>query len=728
MPPIDANSEVAGSLSAFDLLHPGVQRQLWNMQWTQLRPLQAQAIRELMGSSADLILSAGTASGKTEAAFLPVLSKIADLPPGSVRALYVGPLKALINDQFSRIGDLCGHLEVPVHHWHGDVSATHKAQLIKAPGGVLLITPESLESLFVNRSEYVVKLFGGLRFVVIDELHSFLDNERGLHLRSLLYRLAAVVRELEPFRFIALSATIGDPSLAKRFLRPNDPELVRMIAEDSDHKELKLRIYGYRSVPTNDDQRPAHVEQMAADLVKHCHGAANLIFANAKAQVEELADVCQGLGKKQGLADRFLVHHGSLSAEIRQDAEATLKSGTMATAFCSSTLEMGIDIGSVKMVGQVGPPWSVASLKQRAGRGGRRDGEARILRMYIACENPGPESNLFDRLHLDLIQAIAVTELMLSGWVEPPSPPVCDLSTLTQQIISVIAQTGGIRADQLYQRLCAEGAFGDVEQPLFLRLLRQLASTDVLEQMPEGDLILGLVGERLRKDKGFYAVFPTPEEFVVLHGAERVGTVSAAVEPGEHLLLAGRRWQVTLVDQERLELYVKPARGWKAPKFSGGTGVIHARIREKMREVLGGVLPFVYLDPNADRLLSEARRTAAAAAACTAKVIPLGPRKTALMTWTGNRTHDTLRLLFAASNTEPGDEQIALVFDLPSDQVIRAARQIASREYTSVGAAKLSGRGLGRKYDWLLDRELLAISVARGWIDVNGAIGSVVDL
>jgi ATP-dependent Lhr-like helicase len=168
------------------------------MQWTNLRPLQVDAIRYLLQTEGDAILSAATASGKTEAAFLPILSKIAAQPRDSVRVIYVGPLKALINDQFGRIEELCNHLDVPVHRWHGDVPASKKAKLVQNPGGVLLITPESLESLFINRSSALRSLFGGLEFVVVDELHSFLDNERGLHLRSLLSRLNGVA--VLPFR------------------------------------------------------------------------------------------------------------------------------------------------------------------------------------------------------------------------------------------------------------------------------------------------------------------------------------------------------------------------------------------------------------------------------------------------------------------------------------------------------------------------------------------------
>src|SRR5688500_4522407 len=172
------------------------------MGWTKLRTLQVESIRHVLRSLDDLLICAATASGKTEAAFLPILSKIADEPVGSVRAIYVGPLKALINDQFERVGELCAYLEVTVYSWHGDVTASKKANQVQSAGGVLLITPESLESLFVNRSQHLSRLFAGLRFVVIDELHSFLDNERGLHLLSLLGSVQGVRGPDAPFRRI----------------------------------------------------------------------------------------------------------------------------------------------------------------------------------------------------------------------------------------------------------------------------------------------------------------------------------------------------------------------------------------------------------------------------------------------------------------------------------------------------------------------------------------------
>src|SRR5689334_13802890 len=230
-------------MTAFELLHASVQRKLWDMKWTELRPIQVDAIEYLLGGSpTDCILASPTASGKTEAAFLPVLSAIADDPRGGVRAMYIGPLKALIDDQFGRLEELCGRMEMPVHRWHGDVGEGARSTLLAAPSGVLLITPESLEAMFVLRPTQLPALFGRLAYVVIDETHAFLGTERGAQLISQLHRLR-IRTGTDPIR-IGLSATLGDRDAACRWLR-RDGRPVRVIDPPSDSSEIKLRVRGF---------------------------------------------------------------------------------------------------------------------------------------------------------------------------------------------------------------------------------------------------------------------------------------------------------------------------------------------------------------------------------------------------------------------------------------------------------------------------------------------------
>ncbi len=199
--------------TAHSRLHPDLQLALWKMEWRELRAIQKDAIEAWFTSKDHLLISANTAGGKTEAAFLPALSSVAaDRGQGSVRILYVGPLKALINDQCRRIEELCSHAEIPVHRWHGDVNQSAKKNLLKHPSGVLLITPESLEAMLMLRGLEIPTVFPNLETVIVDELHAFLENERGHQLATLLNRLDWARQGKA--RRIGLSATIGDTNVA----------------------------------------------------------------------------------------------------------------------------------------------------------------------------------------------------------------------------------------------------------------------------------------------------------------------------------------------------------------------------------------------------------------------------------------------------------------------------------------------------------------------------------
>ncbi|HEX5399679.1 MAG TPA: DEAD/DEAH box helicase [Verrucomicrobiae bacterium] len=233
--------------AVFSLLHPGVQEAVWKMGWKRFLPIQAQAIHAICETKNHLLICAHTAGGKTEAAFMPIISQIAAIPQPSVQAIYVGPLKALINDQFRRLEELCARLEIPVHRWHGDVPANQKKKLRENPSGILLITPESLESNFINFGNKVPGVYRHLSSVVIDELHSFLGNERGVHLQSLLSRLQNAA-DCTP-RLVGLSATLADPQLARAFLAPDAVESVQVIQDTSAKREIKFGIKTFLEPP-----------------------------------------------------------------------------------------------------------------------------------------------------------------------------------------------------------------------------------------------------------------------------------------------------------------------------------------------------------------------------------------------------------------------------------------------------------------------------------------------
>lgn len=720
--------------SAFEMLDRCVQRQLYAMKWPSLRPIQVRAIKSYLGSDHDLLLMAETAAGKTEAAFLPILSAIAEESVGSVRALYVGPLKALINDQFGRIETLCTHLEMPVHRWHGDVGAASKDALTKRPGGVLLITPESLESLLINRPARLPALFGGLRAIVIDELHAFLTGERGLHLASLLTRIARYRNECDPpSRLIGLSATIGDPQIAQRYLNPSDYGRVDIIRDDGAATEILLRLHGYDAWKLATETSPDDTEAdsgedlepdglvtaaIAEDLVEHCRSHSNLVFANAKGDIEILADLANENCRLSGLPEAFLVHHGSLSKEVREDTEAAMKSSRARTTICSSTLEMGIDIGSVRLIGQVGAPWSVASLKQRMGRSGRKPGESRRLRCYVDCTTSAESANPIALLPLELLQTVAVCELMLEGWVEPPPSGALDLSTLSHQIISTIAEMGAATAAELHQRLCREGPFGSASEEVFVRLLRALGAADIVEQGADGKLILGLVGERLRSRRDFYAAFATSAEYTVLASSRVLGTLPMATlpQPGDHIVFAARRWQITGVDTDRQELYVEPAKRRKRPKFISAGGSIHHRVVDRMMTILAADIVLPYLDATAREALAAARRYAAAHRLAERRRFALNAKTTMWLTWTGAAETQTYEAVLASVGVDSRNEQVGLVCRCSLEDLEAILARWSTKLPDLRALAEHVQPKRRRKYDEYLPDDLLDDAIASGLV------------
>lgn len=698
------------SQAAFALLHPGVQRAIFEMGWKQLRPIQVEAIHTILEGTRNALICAATASGKTEAAFLPIISRLADGAQDSIRAIYVGPLKALINDQFSRLDRLCERLEIPVHRWHGDVSVSHKQALRRDPGGILLITPESLESNFINYGAQVPRLYQELEFIVIDEVHSFLGNVRGIHLLSLLSRLRAATGR-QP-RMVGLSATLGDPEMGKRFLAPDTTNSVVLIQEANAGRQVRFALKAVLKRPDSskagdaaprltsaqavefvcnksaqqllaagepartetksatpaEDSPPDDLDDVADDIVRHFGTSTNLVFVNSRRTAEELAvRVHDRVTKLKWPHDPFMIHHGSVAKEVREEAETALKSGIPTTAICSSTLEMGIDIGSVRAVGQIDPPWSVASLVQRLGRSGRREGEASIMRLYVREESPHARSRLTDLLFPDLLRAIALTRLMQQKWLEPADEQRMHLSTLVHQLFSHLKQTGGMAAANLHQALAVNGPFRSVTESDFAALLRSLAAKQLIEQIPTGEIILAPTGERITSAHDFYAAFKSTEMFTVRHDKAQIGELPLDALPpaGQLVVLAGKRWLVQEIDAASKTVWVSPAKGGKIPVFLGNGGELHTRVVQEMKVVLLGTDEPPYLDTPARELLSAARHVACIIGLGKSDLLPAsgGLR---WFPWVGTRCLRTLSILAELNGVTCETDRLSLWLPLPS--------------------------------------------------------------
>ena len=757
------------SQEPFSLLHPGVQEAIWKMGWQTLKPIQAQSIRAICETEKHLVICAPTAGGKTEAAFLPIISQLATNPQPSVQAIYVGPLKALINDQFRRLEELCEKLEIPVHRWHGDVPASQKKALRENPSGILLITPESLESNFVNYGVQVPRVYRHLSFVVIDELHCFFGNERGVHLQSLLSRLINTAG-CTP-RLVGLSATLADPQLARAFLAPDAVASVQVIEDALAKREIKFGIKTFLEPPpegkiaaprltpeqalalassltpqvvgsekelaTLIQQRKAPaptpasksadaLDEIADDIIQNFQLTTNLIFGNAKGAIEDLADrLHERVRAAKWPVDPFFVHHGSLSKDLREDAEAALKSGVPTTALCSSTLEMGIDIGNVRAIGQIDTPWTVSSMVQRIGRSGRREGEPAIMRMYVREDSPHSHSSVTDLLFPDLLRAIAMTRLMLEKWLEPFDQNRMHVSTLIHQILSFLKQTGGMSAAILYRALCQRGPFRSVNQSQFAILLRGLAHQELIEQIPQGELILGLLGERITASFDFYAAFQTADEFVIRCGQEEIGKLAADYIPpvGEHLLLAGKRWQVGEIihDKKMVLVYLSP--GKKTTLFHSPAGEIHTRVMREMKMVLLNTDEPAYLDRNSKNLLRAARQTARIVGLGRTDII-VGRQSIQWFPWVGTRTFETLLLLAKSAKVSCTKDRprLALTYQLSSpEDFFKHLREIANSQPDAVALAHLMPAKAVEKYDGFIPEQLLDEANAQSRLNVSEA-------
>ena len=743
-----SSSDGGASSSAYSHFSEGVRRWIEGERWSELRDIQENAAAHILGRQVDVLISAPTAGGKTEAAFMPIVSSLENSPTSTIGCVCISPLKALINDQFRRLELLCEAAGVPIYRWHGDVSQSSKNKLLKTPRGVLLITPESLEAHFVRRGTKLRSIFGDLAYVVVDEFHAFIGSERGRQMQSLLARLEMVARRKVPR--IGLSATMGDMELAAGVLRAGHGQQVVQVEGDQGGSTVRIQVRGYRRssmlrklIGKSDAQakadnadgdseiRHGDLHEIANHLYKTLRGTDNLIFANSRNRVEVLADILRRTCEEQHVPNEFLPHHGCLSKDIREDAEALLKDANRpGNVLATTTLEMGIDVGSVCSIAQVGVPPSVASLKQRLGRSGRRD-TAATLRVYITEEDQPNPVRTQDNLRASMVQTIAMVELLLENWCEPPEVGALHLSTLIQQLLSLIAQYGAIRPDDAFTALCKTGPFRNVSSSFFQDILRELGKREFIAQINDGTLVFGLSGEKLVDHYEFYAAFQAAEEFTIIHAGRTIGSlpVTQGIEDGQHIIFAGRRWQVISVDEDREQIIVKPSRGGTPPLFEGSPVSVHDRVRAKMLEVYRSVRVPKFLDKTAQGLLQEGRSTFFRLGLAESHIIQVGSHAH-LYPWVGDRVLLTLQLALKARGFEVSNEGISIIVKNTSPHQLQDALESESR--AGLPDAPSLTRGLlgkrSEKYDHLLPEHLLNEDFAAKRLDVAGAEASLAAL
>ena len=638
-------------MNVFERYAPFIQDFIYRNGWETLRGVQVAAGEAIFGTDCNVLLSASTAAGKTEAAFFPILTLFSEDPPASVGAIYIGPLKALINDQFSRLTELCTDAEIPVWHWHGDVSQSHKEKLLKHPSGILQITPESLEALLLHKHAYIPKLFGDLRFIVIDEVHSLLRGDRGGQTLCLIERLSRMAG-VNPRR-IGLSATIGDPEGTGKYLAAGTGRetVIPKIASGKVKWRLSLEHFfttpGVEESPADEkaalpvldmktDTAPENSDPGFAYVFEHTRGKKCLIFVNSREECEAVTTTLRGYCEARGEPDRFLIHHGNLSASFRETAESVMKDDEQCmTTVTTATLELGIDIGRLERAFQIDAPFTVSSFLQRMGRTGRR-GLPPEMWFVMREEQPEARAMLPETVPWSLLQGIALIQLYTEErWVEPPKTDRLPFSLLYHQTMSTLASSGELSPAALASRVLTLKSFERIDKEDYKTLLRHLIETDHIERTETGGLIVGLAGERQINSFKFYAVFKENEEYTVRSNSEELGTIVMPPPVGEKIAIAGHVWIVEEVDHKRHLVYCEQVRG-KVPAYFGQCpGDINTKVLERMRNVLAEDKIYPYLMKNALGRLYEARSIARLGGVTTEPLINLGGDMWCLFPWLG---------------------------------------------------------------------------------------------
>jgi ATP-dependent Lhr-like helicase len=548
--------------SAFGRLHPSLQYVIaTNLGWRSLRPIQENAIAPILHGDTTLIV-APTAGGKTEAAILPIFSRLLDERWAATSILYLAPLRALLNDLGERLGDLAGHLGLSVGVWHGDVAQNERRRMTGDPPDVLLATPESLEVLLSLASDERRGLLAGVRTVIIDEAHAFYGIDRGTQLLSLLERLQRWVGG--DVQRIGLSATIGNPDDLVAWLngtRAASTALVRVPRSDERSEAFEIVFRASLAGVVTEISRFSNEKLIA--------------FCRTRSDVEEVAHGLRARG-----IDAW-PHHSALSRENREDAEHEFRESPRGVLVATSTLELGIDIGDLDRVVQIDAPSTVASLLQRLGRTGRRGGAARMTCVARTSES--------------LVLISALLALHARGWIEPLTPPWRPFPVLVQQMLATVAQNRGISRTALADDFVGNAAFSRIERHEIDAVIASLVQQDILA-LVDGALVFGKNGEYFFGFRNFMelvSVFSGSDSVTVRAGEREIGTLDRwfidemLARDRSSFLLNGQAWNVERWPGVDSILDVTATSSAEAPLFLGGGVVLSFEVMQAVREILG---------------------------------------------------------------------------------------------------------------------------------------------
>ena len=561
-------------MSEFAQLHPSLQYHVVNtLGWSTLRPTQLAAIAPIH-AGAHCLLLAPTAGGKTEAAAIPMLSRMLVEAWPATSVLYVCPIKALLNNLEPRLSHYAGLVGRRVEVWHGDISQSRKNRALREAPDILLTTPESIEAMLISVRVDRPAWFGNMRAVIVDELHAFAGDDRGWHLRSVLHRLDQYLAR--PLQRIGLSATVRNPNELLTWLAPSG----------------NRAVVGSASVSTDADVTIDHVDSLenAATVIARLHrGEKRLVFCDSRSSAEQLSSMLRVH------AIRTFVSHASLSLSERRQAETAFSEERDCAIVATSTLELGIDVGDLDRVIQIDSPTTVSSFLQRMGRTGRRAGGRRNFLFLTTNDNA-------------FLLALGVTQKWSEAWVEEAVPPAEPWHIVAQQAMVLSLERGELATRELVQLL--RGSFPELSIADIEVLVEHMVRQQFLDRT-EGVVRVGPQTERSYA-RGHYrellASFSGSPMLTARHGTAEVGYIDPTVLTGEGdeqlLLLAGRSWRVTDVDWSKRIVWLEPAAGGGKARWMGGARSLGRDVCQGIRSVLAnGASPIITLSRRAHAAL-----------------------------------------------------------------------------------------------------------------------------
>lgn len=695
-------------MTAFARFSPRLQEAIVSrLGWTSLRPVQELAGHAILDGKNAVVL-APTAGGKTEASIFPALSDVVSREPEGVGIVYIAPIKALLNNQEERLGAYAEMVGLRSFVWHGDVSDTAKRRFVREPSELLLTTPESLEVMLVSSRTPVPRLFRDLRFVIIDEVHALAGSDRGAHLMSALERLVPVSQN--DVQRIGLSATVGNPERIVDWLRGSSQRDGIVIDPPKVPTRRELHIGLHESALS-----------LAGEGAARAAGKKSLFFCQSRALTETVAE------RMRGRTIDVFVHHSSVSLEERHAAEERFHRGTNACIVCTSTLELGIDVGDLDLVFQANAPTTVSSFLQRMGRTGRRAGTT--ANTTFLCESSEAA-----------LQAIALIELAREGFVESvPTNERC-WPVLVHQVLALTLQFGAISADSCWQHLCCVPDFRGISRAEYETVIEHMKRQDYLFEAA-GLLSMGQKAERQFGKKNFlelYAVFSSPVLYRVITEAGRdLGSleqdfVDRLVEEMSSFLLGGRAWTALRVNHADRIVVVreaprgaKPSWGGFVPQFLG------FEVCQRIKRVLSDRTRYPYLDDAASRSLEDKRDELGELLRGSSRAVQMDGNNARLWTFAGGRINHTLKYgleLFEGWKVVADNFQLRIEGDgLGHEGVLRASARMASLSFWKEPSTRervlrqLPGYRLSKFQDCLPQRFALEV-IENYLIDIEGTV------